>query len=336
MKVKEALEIGQVLTANCGVDFEVIGITTGSRQTRKTYTVVFLDETRHEVTAVAGTLRSGAIANPNMSYDIRRKYNLGDILPSKTCGLFEVTDIQPFKVTVTFLDTGYEMDVKGSQINSGSINDPMARNVAGVGYMGVGRHKSRFPGEGIGKENPAHMTWTGIMGRCYIKDEIMYPRYGGKGAIVGESWHDFQNFADWYESNIPPGSGLQVDKDIIVKGNMLYSEQTCVAVPSYINSIFKKNPAGKSLMGTYKDKKGLGYKATLKVDGKAINLGYFRQELDAHRAWQTAKVGFIYEMINRYEVEASYNTRVKVALLGLAEDIQQNLESRVPTFLFTS
>lgn len=331
-RVLRDFKVGDTVMTNCGVPVEIKGTIVGKGE----YIVEFQDETKHQrIVAITALLR-GEIKNPNLNYDIRRKYNQGDILLSRSCGYFKVLEIQTGKVLIKFVDTDYEMWANSNQLSSLSLNDPLARNVAGVGYMGIGPHKSRFPGVGTGKENPAHMTWTGIMGRCYIEDEIMYPRYGRKGARVGDKWHCFQDFATWYELNIPVGSGLQIDKDILFKGNMLYSEETCVAVPSYINNIFKKTPPGKSLMGTFKDSKGLGYKATLKVDSKPTNLGYFRCQLEAHQAWQTAKIRFIYDTIDKYEVESYYDTRVKEALLDLISEIQLDIEEGRPTLAFTA
>jgi hypothetical protein len=176
------------------------------------------------------------------------------------------------------------------------------------------------------------VLWDGAI----LRMKLCTPNYGGKGAHVAEKWYNFQNFGDWYELNIPLGSGLHIDKDILFNGNMLYSEETCVAVPSYINNIFKKTPAGKSLMGTFKDAKGLGYKATLKVDKKANNLGYFRCQTEAHKAWQTAKIGFILDTIDKYRLETSYDGRVETALYNLLMEIEQNIQEGLPTLAFTA
>lgn len=39
-----------------------------------------------------------------------------------------------------------------------------------------------------------HRVWIGMMGRCYVKTNSRYSRYGGKGITVCKEWHDFTNF----------------------------------------------------------------------------------------------------------------------------------------------
>lgn len=40
-----------------------------------------------------------------------------------------------------------------------------------------------------------------IMSRCYNKNKIMYPKYGGRGIKVCEEWHDRENFKKWAMEN---------------------------------------------------------------------------------------------------------------------------------------
>jgi hypothetical protein len=55
--------------------------------------------------------------------------------------------------------------------------------------------------------SPTYQTWRGMLGRCHQESHIGYPRYGGKGVIVCERWHDFENFlADMGER--PKGTTL--------------------------------------------------------------------------------------------------------------------------------
>ena len=65
-----------------------------------------------------------------------------------------------------------------------------------------------------------------------------------KGVEVCEEWYNFQNFAEWCETQKflnakdVKGKSYQLDKDILVKGNKIYSPDTCCFVPPEINSLF--------------------------------------------------------------------------------------------------
>jgi hypothetical protein len=39
-----------------------------------------------------------------------------------------------------------------------------------------------------------YTTWHSMMQRCYYGGHVAYARYGGRGIVVCERWHDFRNF----------------------------------------------------------------------------------------------------------------------------------------------
>ena len=112
------------------------------------------------------------------------------------------------------------------------------KNVYGVGYIGVGKYKSTEKG----KATRCYKTWSHMLERCYDK------KYHKKEStyidcIVCEEWHNFQNFAKWYEENYyeVENEKMNLDKDILFKGNKIYSPQTCIFVPNRINVLFTKS-----------------------------------------------------------------------------------------------
>ena len=81
----------------------------------------------------------------------------------------------------------------------------------------------------------ARIAWRDMLDRCYNIGCISYVSYGARGATVSDKWHDYSVFEDWFVENYIQGFSL--DKDIIVNGNMVYSEDTCAFVPPGLNSL---------------------------------------------------------------------------------------------------
>lgn len=69
-----------------------------------------------------------------------------------------------------------------------------------------------------------------MLARCY-DDETQKKNPTYVGCIVCDEWHNFQRFAKWYEDNHPrDGKKYHIDKDIKVKGNRVYGQDTCIFV----------------------------------------------------------------------------------------------------------
>jgi hypothetical protein len=83
----------------------------------------------------------------------------------------------------------------------------------------------------------AYKVWRSMISRCYSEAyHVRKPTY--RDCEVGEDWKLFSNFLIWFSDNYI--QGWELDKDCHIKGNKLYSEQTCVFLPSRINSFFIK------------------------------------------------------------------------------------------------
>lgn len=118
------------------------------------------------------------------------------------------------------------------------IKCPYERRVFGVGYIGEGKYKTTENG----KNTRIYSTWHDMLRRCYSeKVHERNPTY--INCEVCEEWHDFQAFAEWYEKNYYEIEGeiMHLDKDILHKGNKIYSKETCIFVPEKINILFVKN-----------------------------------------------------------------------------------------------
>ena len=81
-----------------------------------------------------------------------------------------------------------------------------------------------------------------MLRRCY--DEKLHKKYPTYiDCKVCEEWLNFQNFAKWYYNNYYEieNEKICLDKDILHKGNKIYSPDNCVFVPNNINVLFVKS-----------------------------------------------------------------------------------------------
>lgn len=145
-------------------------------------------------------------------------------------------------------------NVQYGQFKDGRLSCPFEKRTYSVGYIGVGPHKTKENG----KKTKEYEIWNHMLQRCYDeKHYIKQPTY--IGCTVCDEWLCFQNFAEWYKNNYYeiPGQRMAIDKDILIKGNKVYSPDTCVIVPQCINSLFLKHEAtrGEYPIGIYKNSK---------------------------------------------------------------------------------
>ena len=81
--------------------------------------------------------------------------------------------------TIRFLHNNFTKNTTYQHILSGSIKNPYHKSIFNVGYLGVGRYKSKKNG----KITKYYNVWKSMLERCYnIKIQNKYPTY--KGTIV--------------------------------------------------------------------------------------------------------------------------------------------------------
>jgi hypothetical protein len=193
---------------------------------------------------------------------------------------FKIIEIINSRHYIIEFENGFVMKVSYGSIRSGKIKNPYHPSVCGVGYLGIGVHKFH-----IGRKSThCCQIWKGMMNRGYsqvIKEK--QPAY--KNVIVCEVWHNFQNFAEWYNENWKLHmQGWAIDKDIVVRGNQIYSSERCEFVPQEINNLFLKSnkTRGEYPVGVH-EQKGRYY-AILSKNNKKVRVGGYATPEEAFRA----------------------------------------------------
>ena len=80
---------------------------------------------------------------------------------------------------------------------------------------------------------PYYRVWKGMLERCYsIKYQESQPTY--IGCSVTDEWLTFSAFKNWMEKQ--NFEGMQLDKDLLIEGNKVYSPETCVFVSGMVNN----------------------------------------------------------------------------------------------------
>lgn len=166
------------------------------------------------------------------------------VYETKNNGLLKVIKyINYDEVTVEFLSTKYVTTARMGDIKKGMVKDLLSPSVYSVGFIGEGEYKPTKKG----RATKAYKAWSGMLERCYSEDtHKRSPSY--KGCSVCSDWHNFQTFSLWFHDHYK--KGMSLDKDILIKGNKVYSPSACKFVSREENT---SEATGKSYILKYKN-----------------------------------------------------------------------------------
>ena len=122
---------------------------------------------------------------------------------------------------------------------------------------------------------------------------------------MSENFRSYEYFYEWCNKQIGfDNEGWQLDKDLLIKGNKIYSESTCIFIPKEVNTLLTKrtNSRGEYLIGVCWSNTNKAFRAMVsKNKGKREHLGYFKTELEAFNAYKQAKESFIKEQAEKWK-----------------------------------
>jgi len=229
------------------------------------------------------------------------KNRVGEIGINNKGEIMKIVKDNGFKdITVQFKNENGLSNVKTryNHFKSGYVKNPLFRSIFGKGFIGNGAYKAKINK----KATYQYVTWCHMIKRCY---DVEYHRKHNTyiNCDVATEWHNFQNFAQWYDENYYKinEERMQLDKDILFKNNKLYSPDTCVFVPKAINVLFvnKISKRGEFPIGVSLNKNK--FRVQCGNQGENIYLGTFNTINEAFATYKEYKENHIKEVADYYK-----------------------------------
>ena len=166
-----------------------------------------------------------------------------------------------------------------------------------------------------------YFLWREMLRRCYTPSvKLRTPNY--KDCSVDDFFFVYSNFKSWVSNQFGHNQqGFQLDKDILVKGNKVYSPNTCVFVPKEINCLIipRKSVRGEYPIGVTFDPKIGKFRSQMNAGGKKRHMGLFVNPEEAFLAYKEAKEAYIKEVANKWKEQI--DPRVYDALMNYQVEI---------------
>lgn len=150
--------------------------------------------------------------------------------------------------------------------------------------------KNRFLSHG-NSETRLYRIWSGMIQRCSNPNRKSYENYGGRGITVCAEWKNgFEKFRNWALIN-GYTDNLTIER-IDVNGD--YCPENCTWIPAseqYKNR--RKIVHSKSgAYGVTYNKTSKSWQARIGINGKSINLGFYKNIENAEKARQEAEIKY--------------------------------------------
>ncbi len=193
--------------------------------------------------------------------------------------------------------------------------------VHGIGFKGM--DYPSYDGEKMLKE---YDLWKSMLHRC--TKEYGFKRSAYAGVTCSENFKSYSLFYEWCNKQVgfknvdEKGNYWQLDKDLLIKGNKVYSEDVCVFVPQRLNLLLIKYDAkrGEFPIGvSWCEKRGKFQTGCKDYLGVSRNLGRYYTVEESFQAYKTFKEATIKQAANDYK--EVLDERVYQALLNYTVEI---------------
>lgn len=240
----------------------------------------------------------------------------GKVYPSNRFGDIKVLEYKNNKqVVIMFLNTGFIKEEAMGDIRSGHIRDNSLPTTCGFGYIDI-------EGASIGRNAiREYRLWNAMITRCY-NENLRFKHESYKDCHVSEEWRYLSNFKEWCNNQIGfDQEGFHLDKDILVKGNKVYSPETCCIVPPELNCALAGNKSVRGALpqGVIYNSTKTRYRARIQRSNKWESLGAYDTPEEAFDAYKPVKEAHIKSLAEKWKDKI--DPRVYEALMNWTIEI---------------
>lgn len=138
-----------------------------------------------------------------------------------------------------------------------------------------------------------YKLWKNMLQRCFDAEyKARQPTY--EDVTCCDDWLSFGNFFEWLNKEVGYSGkpvGMQLDKDLLIRGNLVYRPEACSLVPRSVNSVLLSNDSerGEWPVGVYLHKQNNRFIARLNHGGKLKHIGCYATAEEAFAAYKSAK-----------------------------------------------
>lgn len=179
---------------------------------------------------------------------------------------------------------------------------------------GVGINDRSIPIRVNGKVRKEYVLWTTMLNRVYSSQYIeKYPSY--IGCSISTLFLHYTSFHNWCQTQIGFNiEGFSLDKDLLIKGNKQYSEDTCVFIPLKLNNLITRSASTRGSLPIGVNNVGSKFRAQCSIDSKLKHIGMYGTVELAFQAYKTFKEAYIKQQAELYK--DSIDPRAYQALLN--------------------
>ncbi len=179
---------------------------------------------------------------------------------------------------------------------------------------GVGVNDRKYPMWVNDKFTKEYALWRSFLGRCYNpKYQQEKPTY--VGCSVSENFKSYSYFHEWVQKQIGFGlDNFHLDKDLLLRGNKVYSEDTCLFLPMELNALLLSSKAARGSFPLGVSKRGFRFIAACRTDKASSYIGRFDTPELAHNAYKQVKEAFIKAQAEKWK--ALIDPRAFAALMA--------------------